>query len=280
MEERTVASTPMRHQPMFIVHRHLLTSLLFSGLVYLFNCFFYIVDGAPGDRLIFANHISCRLLFLIQLRFLRLATFSWMLAEGVYLFRLLRSDSAEGDRLVVYKLLCWGVPAVIAVVYGILRESFDNKGCWVSPSVIAWIESTIIIPCILALCVNVVLMSWILYILVKKLRHDPHLERIQYNKAVRAAIILIPVFGLQFLFTIYRLPDLTHQVINLILDGLQGCAVSIIFCYTNKSVWDAARKWWKGVCDSRSVKADIRARMSIQQETKIALIDQHNNSIN
>ncbi|PIO66245.1 hypothetical protein TELCIR_12048, partial [Teladorsagia circumcincta] len=41
------------------------------------------------------------------------------------------------------------------------------------------------------------------------------------GKAVRAAVILIPVFGLQFLFTIYRLPDLTHQVINLVLDGLQ-----------------------------------------------------------
>ncbi|VDM58100.1 unnamed protein product [Angiostrongylus costaricensis] len=175
------SSWPMRHQPMFIVHRHLLTSFLLAGLFYLFNCFFYIVDGAPGDRLIFANHISCRLLFLIQLRFLRLVTFSWMLAEGVYLFRLLQSDSADGDRLTIYKLLCWGVPAVISVAYGILRESLDNEGCWVSPSVNAWIESTIIIPCILALCVNVVLMSWILYILVNKLRHDPHLERIQYK---------------------------------------------------------------------------------------------------
>ncbi|KAK6044401.1 hypothetical protein COOONC_18094, partial [Cooperia oncophora] len=63
---------PLRHQPMFIVHRHLLTSFVLSGLFYLFNCFFYVVDGAPGDTLIFANHISCRLLFLVQLRFLRL----------------------------------------------------------------------------------------------------------------------------------------------------------------------------------------------------------------
>ncbi|VDL69350.1 unnamed protein product [Nippostrongylus brasiliensis] len=165
--------------------------------------------------------ISCRLLFLIQLRFLRLATFSWMLAEGVHLFRLLQSDSADS------------VPAVIAVIYGALRESLDNEGCWVSPSVNGWIESAIIIPCILALC---------------------------------------------FLFTIYRLPDLTHQVINLVLDGLQGCAVSIIFCYTNKSVWDCAKKWWKGVCDSRSVKADIRARMSIQHETKVPLVDKNEKS--
>ncbi|EYB85124.1 hypothetical protein Y032_0304g1928 [Ancylostoma ceylanicum] len=263
----------IRSQPMFVVHRHLLIAFVLSGLLYLFTCFFYIVDGAPGDVLIFANHISCRLLFLVQLRFLRLATFSWMLAEGVYLFRLLQSDSPEGESLTIYKVLCWGVPAGIAVIYGVLREALDNKGCWVLPSENRYIEATIMIPCILALSVNVVLMSWILYILVKKLRDDPHLERMQYKKAVRAAVILIPVFGLQFLFTIYRLQDLTHQVINLIMDGLQGCAVSIIFCYTNKSVWVCARKWWKGVCDSRSVKADIRARMSIQHDTKLPLVE-------
>ncbi|PIO66244.1 hypothetical protein TELCIR_12047, partial [Teladorsagia circumcincta] len=161
--QKIIKLKPLRHQPMFIVHRHLLTSFVLSGLFYLFNCFFYIVDGAPGDTLIFANHISCRLLFLIQLRFLRLATFSWMLAEGVHLYRLLVSDSGDSENLTIYKLLCWGVPAVIAVVYGVLRESLDNEGCWVSPSV------------------NVVLMSRILYILVKKLQHDPHLERMQYK---------------------------------------------------------------------------------------------------
>ncbi|KAL6725609.1 hypothetical protein Aduo_007648 [Ancylostoma duodenale] len=86
-----------------------------------------------------------------QLRFLRLATFSWMLAEGVYLFRLLQSDSPEGESLTIYKVLCWGVPAVIAVIYGVLRETLDNTGCWVSPSENRYIEATIIIPCILAL---------------------------------------------------------------------------------------------------------------------------------
>ncbi|KAK6745602.1 hypothetical protein RB195_011992 [Necator americanus] len=99
------------------------------------------------------QQISCRLLFLVQLRFLRLATFSWMLAEGVYLFRLLQSDSAEGEDLIVYKVLCWGVPAAIAIVYGILRESLDSKGCWVSPSANGYIESSVTIPCILALSV-------------------------------------------------------------------------------------------------------------------------------
>ncbi|CAI4229127.1 unnamed protein product [Auanema sp. JU1783] len=263
---------PLRSQPMFVLHRHLLTSFLLSGLFYLFNCFFFIVNGAPGDNLYLLNDISCRLLFLVQLRFLRLSTFSWMLAEGVYLYRLLHSTSAEGESLRPYKILCWGVPAILSAVYGILRELFDNEGCWVSPSVYGLIEWTVMAPCLIALCVNMLLVTFIMYILVKKLRCDPHLERMQYRKAVRAALMLIPVFGLHFLFTIYRIPSVTHQVINLVLDGLQGCAVSVIICYTNKTVLECVVKRWTVFCENRSMTKECKARTSIQTDTRTPLV--------
>lgn len=34
--------------------------------------------------------------------------------------------------------------------------------------------------------------------------------------------MLVPVFGLHFLITIYRIQSYLHQIINLILDGLQA----------------------------------------------------------
>uniref|UniRef100_A0A1I7XT46 G_PROTEIN_RECEP_F2_3 domain-containing protein n=1 Tax=Heterorhabditis bacteriophora TaxID=37862 RepID=A0A1I7XT46_HETBA len=154
----------LRQQPMFVIHRHLLVSFLLSGLFYLFNCFFFIVDGALGDILYFTNHLSCRFLFAVQLRFLRLSTFSWMLAEGVYLYRLLHNSFAEGESLTPYKVLCW------------------------------------------------------------------------------------------------------------VLDGLQGCAVSLIICYTNKSVLECVIKWWTGLRESRAVRAEIKARESLQQDTKQPLV--------
>ena len=61
----------------------------------------------------------------------------------------------------------------------------------------------------------------ILYVLIKKLRYNPHLEPVQYTKAVRAVFMLVPVFGLHFLITIYRIQSTLHQIINLILDGMQ-----------------------------------------------------------
>ncbi|VDK43907.1 unnamed protein product [Cylicostephanus goldi] len=171
----------LRHQPMFTVHRHLLISFLLLGLLYLITSTYFFFEGSPGFGQTNANHIVCRILFLVQLRYLRLATFSWMLAEGVYLFRLLQSDSADGDSLTVYKLLCWGVPAVISIMYGLLRLFYNNEKCWFEPTENGFVEATIRVPCLLALAVNIVIMSRILYILVKKLRHDPHLERIQYK---------------------------------------------------------------------------------------------------
>ncbi|ETN78113.1 hypothetical protein NECAME_18246, partial [Necator americanus] len=56
---------------------------------------------------------------------------------------------------------------------------------------------------------------------ISLMKNDLQYTQNYSTKAVRAAVILIPVFGLQFLFTIYRLEDITHQVINLVMDGLQ-----------------------------------------------------------
>uniref|UniRef100_A0A914EJI7 Uncharacterized protein n=1 Tax=Acrobeloides nanus TaxID=290746 RepID=A0A914EJI7_9BILA len=147
--------TSLRQQLVFIIHKHLLYSFLFSGICYLFNCFFFVIDGAPGDHLYFMNHFGCRLLFTAQLRYFRLSTFAWMLAEGLYLYRLLMCTfTSESESFKPYFALCWGIPLVITIIYSILRQNFDNEKCWVSPSKEFWIEWTIIGPCLLVLCVS------------------------------------------------------------------------------------------------------------------------------
>ncbi|CAJ0943172.1 unnamed protein product, partial [Mesorhabditis belari] len=246
----------LKHQSVFIIHRHLLLSFLLFGVSYLLNFVLFIFDGAPLDHQHTTNHIICRVAFSVQLRFFRLSTFSWMLAEGVYLFRLLRNAFSDESSLMPYKIICWGVPLLITIVYGILRQLFDNEGCWISPSLYHWIEWVYMAPCLVALCTNLLLVTLILYILVKKLRYNPHLEPVQYRKAVRAALMLVPVFGLHFLFTIYRIPSHAHQIINMILDGLQGFAVSIILCYANRSAMECVKKWVGGKRESRKLKEE------------------------
>ncbi|VDM47112.1 unnamed protein product [Toxocara canis] len=236
---------------MFRIHRQLLLSFLLSALSYLFNCVFFVIDGAAGELLYLTNHVSCRLLFTVQLRYLRLATSTWMFAEGVYLYRLLVDAFAEPESLRRYFIACWGFPALATATYSGCRQLFDNEMCWVSPSELFWIEWIIMGPCLLALCGNLFLMSIILYILVKKLRYNPHMEPVQYRKGVRAVFMLVPVFGLHFLFTIYRMPSYAHQIINLSLDGIQGFVVSVILCYANGRVHECIRKTTAQRADER-----------------------------
>ncbi|CAI2348500.1 unnamed protein product [Caenorhabditis sp. 36 PRJEB53466] len=264
---------PIRCQPMFILHRHLLLSCLVYGSFYLINVGLFVFTEAPLSSQIYSNHIFCRLLFSIQLRYLRLTNFSWMLAEAVYLWRLLyTAQHSEGETLRSYKLICWGMPGVITFAYMFLRGLNDDVGyCWIENSSVAWVEWMIFAPSLLAMGVNLLLLGLIVYILLKKLRCDPHLERIQYRKAVRGALLLIPVFGVQQLLTIYRFNNKYYQILDQSLNGLQGFFVSFILCYTNRSVVECLTKCWNSHQEKRALGAECRQRMSIQESGKLLL---------
>uniref|UniRef100_A0A915ASC9 G-protein coupled receptors family 2 profile 2 domain-containing protein n=1 Tax=Parascaris univalens TaxID=6257 RepID=A0A915ASC9_PARUN len=264
---------------MFRIHRQLLLSFLLSAIFYLFNCLFFIIDGAPGDILYLSNNISCRLLFTIQLRYLRLATSTWMLAEGVYLYRLLVDAFTEPESLRSYFIACWGFSGLATIIYSGCREFLDNGMCWVSPSEFFWIEWIIMGPCLFALCANLFLLTVILYILLEKLRYNPHVEPVQYRKAVRAIFMLVPVFGLHFLLTIYRMPSYAHQIINLFLDGIQGFVVSVILCYANGRVQECIRKSIAQSADQHLLNSFNRRSKELFRNERHTIGDHTNNPI-
>ncbi|CAI5445790.1 unnamed protein product [Caenorhabditis angaria] len=260
---------PIRTQPMFILHRHLLISFLAYGAINVFTAVVYLNLNSDHTT----DNILCRFIFSLQLRFLRISNFSWMLAEGVYLYRLLHTAQSDGDNLLIYKLICWGVPATITAIYMMVRGLNDDQSlCWIENSSVLWIEWMIILPSLLAMLVNVLLLTLVMYILVKKLRCDPHLERMQYRKAVRGALLLIPVFGVQQLLTIYRLRNVVYQTIDVSLNGLQGLFVALIVCYTNRSVLECCEKYWNSRREKRALGAECRQRMSIQETGKLLLL--------
>ncbi|EGT56734.1 hypothetical protein CAEBREN_04614 [Caenorhabditis brenneri] len=263
---------PIRTQPMFILHRHLLISCFCYGLFYLLTVWFYVRDDAPLSYQVYQNDLLCRLVFSIQLRYLRMTNFSWMLAEGVYLFRLLyTAQHSEGETMKKYIICGWGAPGVMTIAYMAVRGKFDDSAmCWIENSSVP-IELFIVVPSVLAISVNVVLLLLIVYVLVKKIRGDPHLEKIQYRKAVRGAFMLIPVFGVQQLLTIYRFNSPWYQNIDQALNGAQGLLVSIIVCYTNRSVLDSLSKWVKGIRETHALGVECRQRMSIQENGKLII---------
>jgi hypothetical protein len=63
-----------------------------------------------------------------------------------------------------------------------------------------------------------------------------------HRKAVKATLVLVPLFGLHFAITIYRPQSGVCQwqelyvYLDILLDGLQGAVVALIFCYVNGEV--------------------------------------------
>jgi len=66
--------------------------------------------------------------------------------------------------------------------------------------------------------------------------------------------MLVPVFGLHFLITIYRIRSYLHQILNLVLDGLQGFFVALIVCYTNRTVIERVKVWVKQKRDEHKLR--------------------------
>ncbi|KAF8795858.1 Calcitonin gene-related peptide type 1 like protein [Argiope bruennichi] len=79
--------------------------------------------------------------------------------------------------------------------------------------------------------------------LLLKIRIKICYKKIFLRKAVRATLVLVPLFGLHFCIIIYRPPQSTrcdlltaYTYFSHAMDGLQGLLVSLIFCYMNGEV--------------------------------------------
>lgn len=89
-----------------------------------------------------------------------------------------------------------------------------------------------------------------------------------HRKAVKATLVLVPLFGLHFGITMYRPQSGICQwqelyiYLDILLDGLQGAVVALIFCYVNGEVMSL----------SQIIKENIQQVITIQR------IHSHSNS--
>ncbi|RWS09834.1 Hormone receptor-like protein, partial [Dinothrombium tinctorium] len=141
----------------------------------------------------------------------------------------------------------------------------NEDSCWLLPSVRYWNELIINGPNLAILIVNFVFLISMLREIYRKALSVPsnnstpsHPQRNLIRApsspsnstptgssllvSLRAASLLLPLYGLHYLFIVYR-PDIsvcwlseTYHYASLTLDGLQATLVSILFCFTNNEV--------------------------------------------
>lgn len=134
---------------------------------------------------------------------------------------------------------------VPCIVYSVWRSIIDDKMCWALPATDAflaeWVYMMTGLACIIA---NAIFFVNIFRILITKLRAPHANEPAHFRKAVKAIVILLPLFGLHWLLTLFRPQNgdciwiFTYKYLTVSMDGLQGLVVAIACCYQNEEVID------------------------------------------
>ncbi|XP_030381616.1 calcitonin gene-related peptide type 1 receptor [Scaptodrosophila lebanonensis] len=224
------------------IHVHLFASLALTCVAWML--WYRFVVEQPG--LIGENPPWCIALHL-AVHYFMLVNYFWMFCEGLHLHLVLVVVFVK-DTIVMrwFKLLSWLCPLLFVVPYGTARyfSASDNAHCWIDDSLLLWIFS---VPITLSLLASFIFLINVLRVIVRKLHpQSAQPAPLAIRKAVRATIILVPLFGLQQFLLPYR-PDAGtqlerfYQLLSVVLVSLQGSVVSFLFCFANHDVTFAMR---------------------------------------
>ncbi|XP_054720653.1 calcitonin gene-related peptide type 1 receptor-like [Uloborus diversus] len=233
------------------MHKNLFIALLMNATLSIMFKTIVILDELEnsGNRrtILEENWAFCRILYILT-KYSRMCTYMWMFCEGFYLHKLIAAAFAEQKSLRMFYFIGWVFPVFPVVTFALLRWHFADEQCWAVPvKPYEWVTNSLNL---LSLILNLAFLCNIIRVLVTKLRATHANEPSQFRKAVRATLVLVPLFGLHFFLVIYRpqggecLVLEIYSFLSYTMDGLQGLLVSLIFCYLNGEVIDLIRRSW------------------------------------
>nr|XP_045619024.1 PDF receptor-like [Procambarus clarkii] len=135
--------------------------------------------------------------FYVLMEYARTAMFLWMFIEGYYLNSMLTvAVFTDQPNHRVYNLLGWGVPVLMTTVWAVVTAvQHTGTECWwgYNLSPYFWILEG---PRLTVIVTNFLFLLNILRVLITKLQASMSSEAQQAKKAVRAAIVLLPLLGI------------------------------------------------------------------------------------
>ncbi|KAK0049018.1 calcitonin receptor, partial [Biomphalaria pfeifferi] len=224
------------------VHKNLFISFLLNTLCWLIMYRFVSIGEVPHR-----NPVWCQVFHVVAHYFV-LTNFAWMFCEGLYLHFILVRALRTGKVLIKCLIACgWGLPFVIVISYAFARGVDKDRiaNCWNSEDIMMNILS---VPIYVTTAVNTCLLINIIWLLLTKLRQIP--DASQSRMAAKAVLILVPLFGLQFLLLPVRPKFETiyfkiYQHFMSLMTSLQGAMLSCIFCFFNGEVRSLLRRKWQ-----------------------------------
>ncbi|XP_049800306.1 PDF receptor-like [Schistocerca nitens] len=181
----------------------------------------------------------------VLLEYARTSMFMWMFVEGLYLHNAVTvTVFQESSFLLVYSLLGWGVPVLMTAAWAATTAVMfgGSNRCWWGYNLTPyfWILEG---PRLGVILLNFLFLLNIIRVLVVKLRQSHTSEIEQVRKAVRAAVVLLPLLGITNLVNMADAPldraawefalwsYATHFLVS-----FQGFFIACLYCFINGEV--------------------------------------------
>uniref|UniRef100_A0A672ZYQ7 Secretin receptor-like n=1 Tax=Sphaeramia orbicularis TaxID=375764 RepID=A0A672ZYQ7_9TELE len=182
-----------------------------------------------------------------------LVNYSWLLAEGHYLYSLVAvSMFSQRRRLLWYIVFCWGSPLIIMMSWSLARYLYEDDSCWETRRM-EWIWWILRLPVLVFITVNLLFFMGIVRILVNKLRTQdtPGTEFSRYRKLAKSSFLLVALLGLHYIIFAFlprTVSDRTYEVWNsveLAFASTQGFIVAVLYCFLNGEVQNEIQRRWR-----------------------------------
>uniref|UniRef100_A0A8D2FQ67 Corticotropin-releasing factor receptor 2 n=1 Tax=Theropithecus gelada TaxID=9565 RepID=A0A8D2FQ67_THEGE len=244
-----------------VIHWNLITTFILRNVMWFL---LQLIDHEVHE----SNEVWCRCITTIFNYFV-VTNFFWMFVEGCYLHTaIVMTYSTERLHKWLFLFIGWCIPCPIIIAWAISKLYYENEQCWFGKEPGDLVDYIYQGPIILVLLINFIFLFNIVRILMTKLRASTTSETIQYRKAVKATLVLLPLLGITYmLFFVNPGEDDLSQIVfiyfNSFLQSFQGFFVSVFYCFFNGEVRSAVRKRWHRWQDHHSLRVPVARAMSI-----------------
>ncbi|KAJ0067841.1 hypothetical protein NL108_011077, partial [Boleophthalmus pectinirostris] len=222
------------------VHKNLIVALAVAQLLLMCS------DKAS------ANEVVCFLVTAL-LHLFYMASFSWMLVEGLLLWsKVVSVNISEDRRMKVYYVIGWGLPVLIVGVT--LAVSVDEykaeEHCWLNvknDTIWAFVG-----PVVFVLAVNSVVLCRVVMVTVSSARRRTKMlspssatkmQTFDLTWAVtRPVLILLPVLGLTWLCGVLVHLSVVVAYVFIALNAFQGLYIFLVYAVYNSEVRNAIKR--------------------------------------
>uniref|UniRef100_A0A6Q2X0H4 Vasoactive intestinal peptide receptor 1a n=1 Tax=Esox lucius TaxID=8010 RepID=A0A6Q2X0H4_ESOLU len=268
------------------IHIHFFVAFILKGIaVFIKDVVLYEAEESECTP----ETVGCKAV-VIFFQFGSMASYFWLLVEGLYLHALLAiSFFSERKYFWWYILIGWGLPTIFITVWVITKAYLGHPGCWEMINDPPW--WIIRGPILVTILVNFILFICIIRILHQKIncRNIGRKEKHQYSRLTKSTLLLIPLFGINYIIFAFIPEEVNTQVrmvFDLILGSFQGFGVAVLYCFLNGEVQgEVKRKWGRwhmqrflGKGDTKYQHPQSLASNGNNYSTQISMLAKHSPS--